>query len=289
MVHWYMQIVLPHVRRWRSLDVNFAHQAHNLGKATLLGLSSPAPLLEELSLRYRDIDDTQEFLLFAAFTPRLRRLTVDGIRLVWMPSLFGNLNFLDYTHHGFTSGHQAVQDMISVLAVTTRITELHVLFPRGHLACLPSRRQIVTQHVVLPYLKQLVLKVDGSDIPFEIAHLVTLISSPNISILRLIDLKRAHQSYQSLKSFFYVYSLPQSLRSIYIGHAWYDPSMVNAMINSLPHLCKISIRRSRSPAQALEMHPRATAMFGPANHTNRRIFYPARFDDFDIQCFQPSK
>ncbi|PPQ89680.1 hypothetical protein CVT25_013867 [Psilocybe cyanescens] len=284
-VNWYMQIVFPHIRRWRSLDIDFTQQVPHLWKAVLAGCFTPAPWLEELSLKYRLNDDTREFFLFASFTPRLRRLRVDGIRLIWTPSLFGNLTFLDYTHHGFTSGHQAVQDVISILVVTSRITELRVLFPRGQIACLPSRREVVTQRATLPFLNHLVLKVDGSDIPFEIAHLVTLISSPTLSILRLIDLKRAHDSFQSLKSFFYVYPLPPSLRFIYIGHAWYDPSMVHAMVHSLPRLWKILIRRSRLPEQVLYLKNPTIGMDGPINHAEEHKLYQSHLHQLDVHYF----
>jgi hypothetical protein len=182
-------------------------------------------------------------------------LTVDGIRLVWMPSLFGNLTFLDYTHHGFTNGHQAVYDIISILTVTTRLIEFRVLFPRAYtVRRLPSRRDvIVTKRISLPHLRQLVLRVDGSDIPFELAHLVSLISSPFLSSLRLIDLRRAPHSFPSLKSFFYVCALPPNLRFVYIGHAWYDPRMIHAMTHSLPQLSKIVVKRSRVPEQVLNV------------------------------------
>jgi hypothetical protein len=182
-------------------------------------------------------------------------LTVDGIRLAWMPSLFGNLTFLDYTHHGFTNGHQAVHDVISILTVTTRLIELRILFPRAHtVRRLPPRPDIVAKRIALPHLRQLVLRVDGSDIPFELAHLVSLISSPFLSSLRLIDLRRAHHSFPSLKSFFYVCALPPNLCFVYIGHAWYDPRMIHAMTHSLPQLSKIVVKRSRVPEQVLNVN-----------------------------------
>jgi len=201
-VYWYMQVALPHIRQWRSLDICFAEYSPHLSKAALHGCTVPAPSLKELSLVYRRNDDTKEFLLFAAYSPRLRRLTVDGIRLVWMPSLFGNLTFLDYTHHAFTSGHQAVHDVLSILTVTTRLREFRVLFPRRRTIRLPAGNDTVNKRVSLPHLRQLLLRVDGSDIPFELAHLVSLISSPFLSSLRLVDLRHSPHSFPSLKSFF---------------------------------------------------------------------------------------
>jgi len=255
-VNWYMHIVLPYIRQWRSLDVQFTEYAPYLWKAALTGCASPAPRLQDLSLVHRFNDDVQEFLLFAAYTPRLRRLTVDGIRLTWMPSLFGNLTFLDYTHHGFTGGHQAVHDIISILSISSRLMDLHILFPRGKVPLLPSRRDSVTKRVTLPFLTQLQLKVDGSDIPFELAHLVTLILAPSLSSLRLIDLNSSYHSFPSLKSFFYVYALPRTLRFVFVGHGWYDPKMIRAMTHFLPQLSRIHVKRSRTPDQVLNLQNR---------------------------------
>ena len=93
-----MQIVHPHLRRWRSLEILFLEYTPHLWKAALASCASPAVMLQDLSLVYRLNDDPQEFLLFSGFTPRLRRVTIDGIRLAWLPSLFANLTFLYYTH-----------------------------------------------------------------------------------------------------------------------------------------------------------------------------------------------
>ncbi|KAF8908959.1 hypothetical protein CPB84DRAFT_1813212 [Gymnopilus junonius] len=287
-VYWCMQIALPHIRQWRSLDICFAEYSPHLWKATLSGCTVPAPLLKELSLIYRRNDDTQEFILFSAFSPRLRRLTVDGIRLVWMPSLFGNLTFLDYTHHGFTSGHQAVHDVLSALTVTTRLHEFRILFPRRRTVRLPSRRDIVNKRVFLPHLRQLELRVDGSDIPFELAHLVSLISSPFLSSLRLVDLRRAPHSFPSLKSFFYVCALPPNLRFIYVGHSWYDPLMIRVMTHSLPQLSRIVVKRSRAPEQVLNVRQKTSRDYssrsfrqahGPNSHRHYQI------DHLSVQYF----
>jgi len=252
-VNWYMHIVVPYIRQWRSLEIQFSEYSPFLWKAALADCASPAPRLQELTLVHRFNDDVQEFLIFAAYAPRLHRLTVDGIRLIWMPSLFANLTFLDYTHHGFTSGHQAVYDIISILSISSRLVDFRILFPRGKVTRLPSRRESVTKRVTLPFLTQFHLKVDGSDIPFELAHLVTLILAPSLSSLRLIDLSRSQHSFPSLKSFFYVYALPRTLRFIFVGHGWYDSRMIQAMTHSLPYLSRIHVKRSRTPDQVLNL------------------------------------
>jgi hypothetical protein len=254
-VQWYMYLVLPFIHRWRSLDLLFTDHSPYMWRAALAGCGTPAPALEELSLVYRFNDNSQEFLLFAESAPNLRRLTVDGIRLAWSPRLFGNLTFLDYTHHGFTSGHQAVHDVISILSTSNRLQELRILFPRGRYASLPPRRDYATKRVRLRSLRTLQLSVDGSDIPFELAHLVTLIHAPNLTTLKLIDITHSYHSFPSLKSFFFVFSLPRSLRVMQIGYGWYDHRMIQPLSQGLPALSKIVIKRSRAPEQVLELIP----------------------------------
>lgn len=255
-VQWYMYLALPFIRRWRSLDIVFTDYQPYLWRGALAGCGSPAPALEELSLVYRLNDNVEEFLLFSEHTPRLRRLTIDGIRLVWSPQLFGNLTYLDYTHHGFTCGHQAINDVISILSVSNRLQELRLLFPRGQFAVLPSRRDYVNTRVRLRRLQHLQLAVDGSDIPFELAYLVTLISARHLLSVRLIDLSQSHHPFPSLKSFFYVFPIPRSLQTIDIGHGWYDSRMVQPLSQSLPNLSKIIVKRTRSPNQVLELNAR---------------------------------
>ncbi len=255
-VQWYMYLVLPFIYRWRSLDIVFTDYQPYLWRGALAGCGSPAPALEELSLVYRLNDNVEEFLLFSEHAPRLRKLTIDGIRLVWSRQMFGNLTCLDYTHHGFTSGHRAVDDVISILSVSNRLVELRLLFPRGHYAVLPSRRDYVNKRVRLRQLQHLQLAVDGSDIPFELAYLVTLISAHHLLFVRLIDLGQSHHPFPSIKSFFYVFPIPRSLQTIDIGHGWYDSRMVQPLSQSLPNLSKIVVKRTRLPDQVLELNTR---------------------------------
>lgn len=284
-VNWYMQITQPYIQQWRSLDIHFSEYSPYLWKSVMAGCNCPAPILEELSLVYRHNDDTQEFVPFMGCAPRLRRVTLDGIRLAWFPSLFANLTHLDYTHHGLTSGHQAVHDVTSILSISSRLIELRILFPRGQIARLSPRPRLEAKSVVLPHLKQLQLTCNGSDIPYELAHLVTLMTTPSLTTLRFIDLTRSHQSFPSLKSFFYVYALPPSLRYVSIGHGWYNPKMIYAMSHSMPHLVSIHVKRLRSPEQVLKMKPRIRPIpsFGSTSrpvlvHGSKGIHYINRLD-----------
>lgn len=261
-VYWYMYLVVPLIRRWRSLEIDFTSPSPYLWNAALSGCCSKsaraeALILEDLSLIYRANDDSKEFCLFSGIAPRLCRVTLDGIRLTWLPSLFGNLAYLDYTHHGFTVGHQAVQDMISMLEVSFRLVELRLLFPRKPNPHHPFRQHAVTRRVRLPSLNNLHLRVEGPDIPFELAHLVTLIDTPSLAFLRLIDLNQRPLSFPNLKSFFYVYPLPPSLRILRIEHGWYDARMVPPALRALPNIRQLVVKRRHAPDQVLNLKPQS--------------------------------
>ncbi|KAG6833434.1 hypothetical protein H0H87_006800 [Tephrocybe sp. NHM501043] len=214
-------------------------------------------------------DDTKEFCLFGGVAPHLRNVTIDGIRLTWLPSLFGNLTFLDYTHHGFSVGHQAVRDVVGILEVSSRLVELRILFPASQRPASLTRSQPVTRRVLLPFLHHLHLRVEGSDIPFELAHLMTLTLTPSLTSLRLIDVDHRHPTFPSLKSFFYVYSISPSLRFLRIEHGWYDPRMVTPISSALPRLRQLIVRRSHMPDQVLNLtsHDRK-------GHRTHEIFHP---------------
>ncbi|KAF5315083.1 hypothetical protein D9619_007358 [Psilocybe cf. subviscida] len=273
----YMGMVKPYTHQWRSLDIHFAQYASHLWQVGLANCASPAPQLEEFSLVYRLNDDIQEFSLFDGYAPRLRRVTIDGIRLEWAPSLFTNLTFLDYSHHGFTSGNSAVHDVINILSVSAQLVELRILFPRGRTPRLPATSEAVTTVVNLPQLSRLSLRVDGSDIPFELAHLVTLINAPSLTTLHLTDLRRSHRAFPSIKSFFYVYALPRTLRLISVSHGWYDPRMVQALYQALPRLAHIHVKRTRAPEQVLDLKPPIREV--PSRRAKRGSHGPNRYEN----------
>ncbi|KAG2010079.1 hypothetical protein CC2G_012927 [Coprinopsis cinerea AmutBmut pab1-1] len=261
-IQWHMHMVIPHIARWRSLEIVFPEHGPYLWKASLSRCcatrNAQAPLLEDIQLSYRANDDPEAFTLFSGSAPKLRSATLDGIRLNWLPSLYSNLTFLDYTHHGFTAGHQAVQDVINMLTVSSQLRELRLTFPRKPVVCLPCRDDPVKTRVVLPKLKCLHLRVEGKDIPFELAQIATLLVTPSLTSLRLVDLNRSYNSFASLKSFFYIYALPPSLRSVRIECGWYDPRMITPIVQSHARIRQIIIKRPHSAEQVLNLKPSPT-------------------------------
>jgi hypothetical protein len=258
-IQWHMHMVLPYINRWRSLEVVFPEFAPYLWKAALSRCchraGAQAPLMEDLRLEYPANDDPEAFTLFSGAAPKLRSATLNGIRLIWLPSLYAGLTFLDYTHHGFTAGHQAVQDVINMLKVSSQLVEFRLTFPRKPVVCLPCRQEPVRTQVTLPKLKMLHLRVEGKDIPFELARIATLLITPSLHSLRLMDLGRSYNSFSSLKSFFYIYALPPSLSHVRIEHGWYDPRMVTPIAQSHARVRQIVVKRPHVPEQVINLRP----------------------------------
>ena len=250
-VQWYMHIVAPYIRRWRSLEIVFSDYSPYLWNAALsaccsMGKSAQAPLLEELTLLYRNNDDTKEFCLFSNYAPRLRRVTLDGIKLTWTPSLFRNLTFLDYTHHGSTRGYSAVREVLDMLSVSHHLVELRLLFPHRrptHYHSLPD--PLETPPVVLNMLSVLRLCVQGRDIPFELAQIATLLYTPALKQLHLADINERNDVFPSVRIFFRSYAIPKSLRVLIIEHGWCDDHVLSSIRRAPLPIKHLVLRRPK--------------------------------------------
>lgn len=246
-IQWHMHMVIPCIARWRSFEVAFPSYAPCLWKATLSRLCSrrgaQAPLLEDLHLAFRQNDDPEAFTLFSGSAPNLRSVTLVGIRLNWLPSLFANLTMLDYTHHGFTVGYQAIQDVVDILSVSSVLVELRLAFPRKANPCLPARSKPVHTRVLLAQLRHLTFRVEAPDIPYELAMLSTLLVTPSLTTLSMIDVLHSYSSFSSLKQFFYGYALPRSLERVQLEWGWYDSRMIQPLTQGCRNLREIVVRK----------------------------------------------
>ncbi|KAJ7505513.1 hypothetical protein B0H11DRAFT_426829 [Mycena galericulata] len=221
-----MHLVLPFIHRWRSLEIVLPGYEPFLANAALSACClhkkrAQASMLEDLTLMYRANDDTKEFCLFSGHAPRLRRLIVDGLRLTWLPSLFRNLTFLDYTHHGFSVGDEAVGELLAMLTVCTTLHELRILFPRKCLALSPGLFYTNMTRVALPWLIHLHLRVETRDIPPELTRLVTYLSMPSLRLLYLKDIGRRRQAFPSLTNFMRMCPKLPSLQTVYLEYGWH--------------------------------------------------------------------
>lgn len=216
-----VHMLVPHLARTRSIDISFDGCMPYLWNTALGPLCprSPAiwdpepppasrdansrgavtisvPRLESLSLRYPGNDDTKEFTLFGGFSPRLTRLTVQGVRLTWLSGLFGNLRYLDYTHHGFTSGKKAVNELLSMLQVSSQLRELNLSFAtkvtmiEREVLYIGGGSPIGDGDVVtLPHLESFTLGIEGpsAQVPTELTSVTSHLSLPRLKKLYLYD------------------------------------------------------------------------------------------------------
>lgn len=265
-VQYYMYFIHPTLARWRSLHITFPNHSPFLWNASLSPLCSApasgkasrvhAPLLEELSLIYPTNDDSKQFTLFGGSAPRLRHLSLDGVRLAWLPGLMANLRYLEYTHRGDAlgvKGQQAVGLVLDMLEVSSRIEELRLFFPntptgRGgsHSHSLPGHAR-THKRVALPFLACLHLRVDGTDIPHEMYNLLPNLALPALTSLHLIDASSSSHPFPHLGAFLNVFRIPPTVRYLHLEGGWVDHRLLPSILNYLKALSRVSIVGARLP------------------------------------------
>ncbi|KAG8214447.1 hypothetical protein J3R82DRAFT_9470 [Butyriboletus roseoflavus] len=260
-----MHLLAPHFSALRSLDIRFNsyapyvwnaalgpfcrstsylwdHRSPNQGDRPFNG-AVEAPKLESLTLRYPQNDDTKEFNLFGGFAPRLARATLEGVRLTWLPELFGNLSFLDYTHHGFSRGEEAVDEILSMLQVSFRLRELRLCICHKAETFQELRLQrslLGDSDVALPFLRSLSLRVDNedSDIPSELITILSRLCIPEAKNLYLQDLSSPAlgSPFAALPVFIDTIYHITSLSNLMAEGRWVEPSLLFGLAAQLPSL-----------------------------------------------------
>ncbi|OCH91907.1 hypothetical protein OBBRIDRAFT_791769 [Obba rivulosa] len=242
-----MHLVAPYIHRWRSLSVRFTGDAPYLWNTALSaccmqGKISYAPLLRELYLVHPTNDDYKEFVLFGGFAPRLRRVTVHGIRLAWLPSLFQDLTYLDYTHHGHARGRDAAAEVLCMLEVSCRVRQLRLVFPTKngatappfHIPAFPS----ITVH--LACLTSLELCVDEPDVPSALIYILQHTSFPS---LHSLILRGAHSPvlFPRLRYILRAFPPLPALTYLLVEGSWMDPHFVLPLLRSLPTIRHLTL------------------------------------------------
>lgn len=257
-VQYYIHFIQPTLSRWRSLHIAFASYAPYLWNAALSPLSharpssyTHAPLLEDLTLIYPANDDSKQFTLFGGHTPRLQSLTLDGIRLAWLPGLMANLTFLDYTHRGRgvgVRGMQAVALVLEMLEVSGRVEELRLTFPSEGEGGMPGHAKVFKK-VALPFLVTLHLRVDGSDVPHEMYNLLPNLALPSLTTLHLIDVSPPSrvQPFPHLGPFLRVFRIPLSVRYLLMESRWVDHRTLPGLFHYLKGLKRAVILGAKVP------------------------------------------
>ncbi|GJE88538.1 F-box protein [Phanerochaete sordida] len=246
MVQLYMHMVSPYLARWRSLTIEFQHYAPYLWSAVLMCCSGDtpglqAPRIEHISLKYRSNDDTKEYVLFNGYAPRLRSAVFDGIRVAWLPSLFANLSSLDYTHHGFTRGHDAEAELFQMLSISQRLQELRLAFPTHSFKTIDTRSCTLPPRasVYLDSLRTLSLEVSSTDIPSALLSLLARVQLRNLRALHLSSLRPGADtlgpgyfpSFLRLRKFLKVLNRLPRLRYLRLDPAWCDPAFIVGLLN----------------------------------------------------------
>ncbi|KAG0704276.1 hypothetical protein DFH29DRAFT_388583 [Suillus ampliporus] len=268
-----LHLLAPHISRVRSFELRFLSYSPFLWN-TALGpvchqeqwddnIDTPpfAPFvhalqLEELTLCYPENDDTKEFTLFAGVAPRLQKVTLDGIRLTWLPELYRRLTYLDYTHHGFTAGRTAVDEVLGMIRVSCALRELRIYFRRraldGEVLYLPHN-DVPPGQTYLLQLERLVLAVDKSDIdiPPELISLVSRLSMPNLRELHLVDLRfqpanrrwRKSAPFPGLRAALSLFrvTIPSTIKVLTMAGRWADHSSIPALAKHFRELVNMKV------------------------------------------------
>ena len=294
-VQFYMHMVSPYLTRWRSLTIEFQHYAPYLWNAALMCCSGDivglqAPRMEYLSLKYRSNDDTKEYTLFNGYAPRLRSAVIDGVRLAWLPSLFSNLTTLDYTHHGFTRGHDAEAELFQMLSISRRLQELRIAFPTHSFKTADTRSCTLPQraYVCLDALHSLTLEISSTDIPSALLTLLARMYLRSLRTLHLASLRPGTETmgpgycppFLRLRKFLKVLNRLPALSYLHLDPAWCDPSFVVGLLNfhipRLQHLVLCSSRVDDGTLWAV----------GEACRSRYRVIYPPH-DAPPYVVFQP--
>lgn len=264
-----LHLLVPHISKARSLELRFSSYSPFLWNTALgpicrqehnMGRHASAPLvhalqLEKLTLCFPENDDTKEFTLFAGVAPRLHNVTLDGIRLTWLPELYGRLTHLDYTHHGFTTGPTAVDEVLGMIQVSSALRELRICFRRGvrdgEVLYLPRNDAPAETHLL--QLERLFLAVDESDIdiPPELTSLSSRLSMPKLHELHLVDrhFQPANRRWckpapfpglRGALSLFQV-TIPPNIKVLAMAGRWADHSSIPALAKHFTELHNLEI------------------------------------------------
>ncbi|KLO06956.1 hypothetical protein SCHPADRAFT_945665 [Schizopora paradoxa] len=258
-LHSQLSSTLPFLSSWHSLSINItSHYPYLwntlLSKLCSKGSASSAPLLRRLSLVYPSNDDDKEFLLFGEQAPRLQDLRLHGIRLRWTPGLFENLVHLDYIHQVVTPSFEAIQEVLSMLATSSRLQTLTIGF-QGTARSSPIswnvRKHI--QSVTLPGLRKLTLRFLPGNSTRELLVLLKKLKLPNLAELRFANPSPSRLPRKLLAKVFRPFRYHPTLRSVALDEACYHPRHFCGFVQSLAVLSLISITRtSTQPLQPVE-------------------------------------
>ncbi|KAL5501648.1 hypothetical protein ACEPAH_8908 [Sanghuangporus vaninii] len=251
-IHSRMACILPAIRQWRSLSMRFDAYAPFLLNSALSGLctgrprlASCVPELESLALVYPANDDTKEFHLFGGNAPKLRHVTLHGVRLRWSPSLFENLVYFDYTHHGFSAGHGTVREVLAMLSVSKNLRTLHISLPDSHDAdYFDEWLADAYASVELCLLQKLTVRIAvGCNPAKELNKLFSKLVMPSLSVLQL-DAPEDYTTFsrKAVKSVLLPFLGHPTIERLVVDKAWNHRRCIDAFARSLPNLIIVEMK-----------------------------------------------
>jgi hypothetical protein len=240
---------LAHVRRWRSFSVRLRTRAPyqwNAVLSPLCGSGTCAPALEALELVYPANDDTKAFALFGGHAPRLRRVVLAGVRLVWTPALFARVEVLDYTHHGFSQGAVAVTEISTALAACPTLGDLRLALPANESGRIPLSGIAGRGHSIkLPYLHALRVDVLGRDLPGPVHTLLTMFDCPRMRALRLAHIRPpAGGAFANAHAAVTAFGPLPWLEHLTLENGWASTQAAHALAQNAPRLRAICLNMS---------------------------------------------
>jgi len=243
-----LALVINRLRIWKSFSINFIRPSPYLCNAALSPLcrsrfSPPieVPLLEALSLVYPDNEDGKVFDLFGGNAARLRKATIHSVRLKWDP-LFSALTSLDYTHHRFSDGMDAVVEVLEMLMACRCLQVLAIGFFEANsepLTLIQPHNEVHPFDTILelPFLYELRLRAHSREVPLALTLVMERLSLPALQILKL----KSHLARHPLNPATTMTALAsfqgnRSVRRLFIDSSWFDSTVVASIIGGLPRL-----------------------------------------------------
>ena len=183
-----LDLIVPHVARWRSLRV--AVESYDYMHLTLTWLSKcpAAPQLECLHLSHHDDADTSElfqpehlrdfFLPFHGIAPKLHYVNLWGVHIMWSAPFLSGLTDLELAYHS-RDVSPSWEDFSRILRNSPNLDTLGLCMSGPE--TLPT--DVTEEDVIdLPSLKSLVLSHQDAQ---HVSRLVKLLPTPNLRKLAL--------------------------------------------------------------------------------------------------------
>ncbi|KDQ13978.1 hypothetical protein BOTBODRAFT_145873 [Botryobasidium botryosum FD-172 SS1] len=178
----YMDILVPHMNRWRSLEFNGVPT-----KVYLPYLLSPAPQLEKLiiGMHYTNYRLPLESVLFAGSSPRLRELLLANAHIPLISPIYTGLTDLALFNASFNTS--TISHLRSVLRACPQLHALHL--EEIHLGSSSAAASSAPDpgSIELPYLSF----ITARGVEPELVHgvLVSVHPSPSLELQTYIDME----------------------------------------------------------------------------------------------------